>query len=78
MTDQDLTKLNEMAPAMHDGFRLFHYDGWKLIIAGSQDHCYYHNVEIVCHGLEHINIAQSFHLERFELSREGEYEVISL
>ncbi len=78
MTEADGTRINDLIPAMHDGFRLHHYDGWKLVIAGSQDHCYYRNVEIICHGLIHVNMSQSLHLERVEIINQGDHELMKL
>lgn len=78
MSDSDLARLNELAPAMHDGFRLRSFDGWKLIIAGSQDRSYYHNVEIVCTDPQHIDLACIAFIERAEIAREKEWETIRL
>ena len=43
----DLRKLNEIADTCADGFRIRSFDGSRMTMVGSFDHCYYHNVEVV-------------------------------
>ena len=45
--NQVIEEINKLLPAMHDGLQILTINSFeKLIIAGSQDFCYYHNIEI--------------------------------
>lgn len=54
-------EVNRLASGSLCDFRLYTYDGSRLVVVGSSDLCYYHNVEITFTDVASINCPAFFH-----------------
>ena len=59
-----LTELNEVAKR-HTDFHVLSFDGYRLVVVGSFDLCYYHGVEVHFVGVDRINLPVWFNCPEF-------------
>ncbi len=60
-----LEEVNRLAASGMSEFRILSYDGWRLLVVGSFDLCYYHDVELTFTDVAHINCPTDFHWPMF-------------
>lgn len=53
-------EVNRLAASGMSEFRIQSYDGWRLLVVGSFDLCYYHDVEVTFTDIAHINCPTEF------------------
>lgn len=67
-----INEINDLIPALHDGFiiELYDYNKGELIISGSRDFCYYTDIQISCKGVESLHFSSpSYHPKKIEITK---------
>jgi hypothetical protein len=60
-----LEEVNRLAATGMSEFRIQSYDGWRLLIVGSFDLCYYHDIELIFTDVAYINLPTDFYEPAF-------------
>ncbi len=61
-----LEEVNRLAASGMSEFRIQSYDGWRLLVVGGFDLCYYHDIELTFTDVAHINLPTAFYWPAFE------------
>jgi hypothetical protein len=70
-----LEDVNKLVAAGCFEFSISSFDGQRLLIVGSRDLCYYHNVELVFDEVTYINCPVDFHDPQFAKGQERFFEI---
>jgi hypothetical protein len=60
-----LEEVNRLASSGMSEFRIESYDGLRLLLVGSFDLCYYHDIELAFTDVAHINLPTEFYEPEF-------------
>jgi hypothetical protein len=60
-----LDDVNRLAASGMSEFRIQSYDGWRLVVVGSFDLCYYHDIEMTFTDVAHVNCPTAFYWPSF-------------
>ena len=69
---KDFVKVNELSAAGVSEFQIASFDGYKLVIIGSFDLAYYHDIEVVFKDVSHINCPTDFRDPKFAVGAKAE------
>jgi hypothetical protein len=69
---EHLDAINELLPALNDGFFIESYDGnsERLVILGTRDVCFHRDLVIVSSGATEVRFVPTFSANRIRLSKQ--------